>query len=247
MTLTNQFHKYKAALLSLPLNKALTKEDLLVEPFLMERYGKLEMYYAPHNEYVNRTAKVVIIGLTPGWSQMKMAFQVARSGLDQGLADAEISKIAKEAASFVGSMRSNLVFMLDQLELPQLLGIATSEELFQKQRHLLHTTSLLRYPVFKDMQNYTGSTPNLVNLPYLWETAYLSIQEELEGLEQALIIPLGKIVEVVLSRLVGEGKLTAQHCLWGFPHPSGANGHRHSQFNSNSNEMKRIVRELMLR
>ncbi|MFM1653563.1 hypothetical protein ACI7RC_15830 [Brevibacillus sp. B_LB10_24] len=32
-----------------------------------------------------------------------------------------------------------------------------------------------------------------------------------------------------------------RQCLWGFPHPSGANGHRHQQFASNYPLMKNIV------
>jgi hypothetical protein len=47
MTLTKHFNKYKTAMLTLPADKSLTKEDLLVDEFLMERHGKVEMYYAP--------------------------------------------------------------------------------------------------------------------------------------------------------------------------------------------------------
>ena len=42
----------------------------------------------------------------------------------------------------------------------------------------------------------------------------------------AFIIPLGKTVSTILQREVFRGALEAERCLFEFPHPSGANGHR---------------------
>ena len=42
----------------------------------------------------------------------------------------------------------------------------------------------------------------------------------------AFVIPLGKTVATVLRREVERGSLQAERCLFEFPHPSGANGHR---------------------
>jgi hypothetical protein len=248
MSLSLHFQEYKEAMLTLPADRALTKEDLLTDKFLMNRHGSIETYYAPHNEYVNPAARVVIIGITPGFSQMRAAYQIARAGLAEGLPETEICKRAKEGASFAGSMRHNLVSMLDQLGLPDYLGLSTSGELFEQQRSLLHTTSLLRYPVFVNQRNYSGSAPDLLSSSYLWEMSHLSILKELsllERKEQALIIPLGIKVEAALSMLIREGKLTASQCLSGFPHPSGANGHRYSQFSARFKSMQAAMREFL--
>jgi hypothetical protein len=245
MLLSNHLQKYKTAILSLPTDRSLTKDDLQVDDFLMARFGQVEIYYAPHNEYVNLSAKVMIIGITPGWVQMKTAYREARKGLEQGLRDEEICKRAKEEAGFAGSMRVNLISMLDALDLHRYLNIPSCEDLFLKHRNLLHTTSLLRFPVFIEKRNYTGANPTLFSAPFLRESALLSIQEEIQLLQRALIIPLGKTVERGLHLLERICRVDVRQCLWGFPHPSGANGHRHVQFTSNLSQMKHRIKAIV--
>jgi hypothetical protein len=244
MLISNHLKRYKQSMLLLPKDTELSKDDLLVDDFLMERNGKLEMYYTPHNEYINPSAKVVIIGLTPGWTQMRIAIQEAKAGLEEGLSDEDVCRKAKEAARFAGTMRINLIDMLNAIDLHRYLNILSCEELFQEQRVLLHTTSLLRFPVFVAKKNYNGTHPNLISNPFLKKAALLSVQEELKSMKPALIIPLGKMVERVLHLLVQEGKLDAEQCLWGFPHPSGANGHRHKQFAGHQDHMKNMIKAL---
>ncbi|WP_159882010.1 hypothetical protein [Paenibacillus puerhi] len=247
MSLSETWSKYEPAIRALPADRPLTKEDLLTEPFRMESQGRLEMYYAPHHEYANRSAKVVLIGITPGWTQMRIAFQTAREGLERGLPAQEIARRTKSAARFAGAMRSNLVLMLNALELPQALGLASSDELFENADGLLHTTSVLKYPVFVDKQNYTGSRPALMATPFLRERALLSIRSELEGFRDALIIPLGRTVEAVLRELPQGDCPGTEQLLAGFPHPSGANGHRHRQLAEGADRMKAVIRRVLVR
>lgn len=241
MLISTHLEQYKHAILSLPTDTIFTKEDLLVDDFLMARDGKLETYYAPHNEYALPSARVMILGITPGWNQMRIAMQEAKRGLEAGLSDEEVCRNAKQAASFVGSMRANLIDFLDALELHKYLRIASCKELFHEHRDLLHTTSLLRFPVFVEGRNYNGNDPGILTTPFLADAARGFMQEELQIWRQALLIPLGKSVESVLTVLEWEGKLDGQRCLWGFPHPSGANGHRHKQFAANLAGMKATV------
>lgn len=245
MLISNHLERYKAAMLSLPKGTELSKDDLQVDKLLMERSGKLEVYYAPHNEYINPSAKVIIVGLTPGFTQMRVAIQEAIIGLEAGLSDEEVCRRAKETARFAGTMRSTLVHMLDTLELHQYLNLTTCDELFQVQQKILHTTSLLRFPVFVEKKNYSGTNPILRSNPFLRDCALSSLGEELSILSQALIIPLGKTVEGMLQLLVSEDKLDHRRCLWGFPHPSGANGHRFKQFASHQENMTKALRDYL--
>ncbi|OME05582.1 hypothetical protein BSK54_00690 [Paenibacillus odorifer] len=240
MLLSTYLQQYKSAILSLPKGTVLTKQDLQVDKLLMERNGKVEMYYAPHNEYINPSAKVIIIGLTPGFTQMGIAIQEAIISLEAGLSDEEVCRTAKEAARFAGSMRNTLIHMLDTLKLHQHLNLTSCEELFQQQT-ILHTSSLLRFPVFVDKKNYSGAQPKLLSNSFLRAQALSSLREELNILSRALIIPLGKTVESILQLLVSAGELDKQRCLWGFPHPSGANGHRYKQFASQQEQMVKIL------
>ncbi|WP_312147456.1 uracil-DNA glycosylase family protein [Paenibacillus odorifer] len=212
-----------------------------MDKLLMERNGKVEMYYAPHNEYINPSAKVIIIGLTPGFTQMGIAIQEAIISLEAGLSDEEVCRTAKEAARFAGSMRNTLIHMLDTLKLHQHLNLTSCEELFQQQQTILHTSSLLHFPVFVDKKNYSGAQPKLLSNSFLRAQALSSLREELNILSRALIIPLGKTVESILQLLVSAGELDKQRCLWGFPHPSGANGHRYKQFASQQEQMVKIL------
>lgn len=243
MLLSNHLEQYKAVILSLPKGTALTKEDLQVDKLLMKCSGKLKMYYAPHNEYINPSAQVIIVGLTPGFTQMRIAIQEAIIGLKAGFSDEEVCRKAKEAARFAGSMRNTLIEMLNTLKLHQYLNLASCDALFQDHQTILHTTSLLRFPVFVETRNYSGNHPSLLSSSFLRETALLSLYEELEIMSHALIIPLGKTVESVLQLLVSEGKLNTKRCLWGFPHPSGANGHKYKQFANHQEHMIKTLQE----
>lgn len=238
MLISHYIENYRQVIGSLPGDRGLIREDLQTDDMLMLRSGPLEMYYAPHNEYLNPSAKLIIIGLTPGWTQMKTAMEEARRAMQEKVTDEELCRRAKEAASFAGTMRTNLTQMLDMLGLPRLLDISTCGELFGERRILLHTTSLLRFPLFVNKKNYSGAHPGLLTQPVLKDMALSSISNELEILKEALIIPLGTVVEETLRLSVQAGMLDAERCLWGFPHPSGANGHRGKQFAARQEQMR---------
>jgi hypothetical protein len=241
LLISNLFERYTAAIQSLPLNTTLTKEQLLVDDFLLRHEESIEMYFAPHNEYLNPRASVLIVGITPGWTQMEVAFRMARLYLEQDLPTKEVCKKVKAAARFAGPMRKNMVEMLNELELHKYLQIEDAEELFGDNHELLHTTSMLRYPVFAAKKNYNGHNPALLSTPLLREFCLQSVTTEIRHLHRPMIIPLGKTVETVMRVLASDGLIDPRQCLWGFPHPSGANGHRHKQFAQAFESMKQTV------
>lgn len=59
----------------------------------------------------------------------------------------------------------------------------------------------------------------------------------------AFYIPLGKSVEEVLECMVQENILRREQCLFVFPHPSGANGHRKKQLEENKEDLKRKIKD----
>lgn len=217
------------------------RESLLSESLLLEKDNKLAMYYAPHNEYINPNAKIVIIGITPGWQQMKTAIRQVAANLHLGLTEHQLLREAKLSARFSGLMRSNLITMLDQCGLQHILGIQTTKQLFTTHHSLLHTTSVIRYPVFYKDKNYTGHTPTIKQSTMLKHYAYEIFPEELKTLKNnTLIVPLGKVVDNIIQQVSGE--LNQQHTyLYGFPHPSGANGHRGKQFLQNYSNLKEKI------
>lgn len=217
------------------------KEDILVSKFKLYSKDNIEIYYAPHNEIVNELARVFIVGITPGWTQTSIAYKTANDGLKKGFSDEVIKKNCKKESRFAGSMRNNLIEMLDLIELNEKLGITSCSELFECYDNLLHTTSLIPYPVFINNKNYTGSNPKILDNMELFGYVKKYFYEEIKKLPNVLIIPLGKAVEEVLEFMISENLLRREQCLFGFPHPSGANGHRRKQFENNKESLINII------
>ena len=126
------------------------------------------------------------------------------------LDDESIKKKCKRNSRFAGSMRKNLIEMLDCLKLNEKLKLISCSELFEDKDYLLHTTSMIPYPVFVNGKNYTGSNPKILDNVILREYLKKYFYKEVELLADALIIPLGKSVEEVLELMIREKFLQVQ-------------------------------------
>ncbi|WP_462413218.1 uracil-DNA glycosylase family protein [Neobacillus sp. Marseille-QA0830] len=231
------FQQFEKNILQLPLKAAYERDDLRTEEFLMLKEDNIEVFWAPF-EYINKEAKVIIIGITPGWTQMELAFNYVRHHIHEEEWEQMLCN-AKKNASFGGTtMRKNLYDMLDGIGLHHALNINSCEQLFGDQHHLLHTTSVMRYPVFVDGQNYTGSKPKMLKTKAFLNMMNEVLVPEINSLPNAIIIPTGKAVSDVLRYLVEENKIHNQTILFDFPHPSGANGHRKKQYEANKENFK---------
>jgi len=236
----NLFSEFEGQIRALPVRERLERADLLIPPLRLHHENDLEMYYAPFGA-VNRSAAIVLLGITPGWTQMEIAYRVARREMEAGLSGAEICKRAKQKASFAGAMRTNLIRMLDDLGTASFLGIESTSELFGPAAALLHTASAIRYPVFVRGRNYTGHSPDMLRNPFLRDCVELVLGPELASVPDALIVPLGNAVSAVLEHLARRGDLSSERCLSGFPHPSGANGGRVRDFAARRRELTKMV------
>lgn len=236
------FEVFAPSIRALPGRQRLTKDDLLTDEFRLHQEERLAVYYAPF-DYVNEGAKVAVVGITPGWTQMEKAYRSARRDLLDGLGPVEVCRRAKQGASFAGSMRTNLISMLDALGLRAYLGIESAASLFSEHHPLLHTTSAVRYPVFVKGRNYTGHSPKLLKTDTLRWYVNNVLARELQRVTHALVVPLGRAVSAMLDHLAETGQLDRDRCLLGFPHPSGANGHRAREFAERRKSLERQLRE----
>ena len=196
-------------------------------------------------KHYNPKAKVFIIGITPGFQQMSAAIVTARKELEVSDNIEEIQYKCKVAARFSGSLRKNIISMLDGIELNKVLELQSCSELFEKKDYLLHTISLIPYPVFVKGENYTGHTPKLIKSDFLMKYVYDNFINEFNKLEESekiLLIPLGKAVEEVLLNLKYKGIIKENQILVGFPHPSGANVNRVTQFEENKENMIKFIK-----
>jgi hypothetical protein len=216
------FQQHRSTLLNLP--PASGFDDRL----LMEREGRLSIYYAPF-DYVNPEAKVVVVGITPGRTQMANALAEAQRQLRQGQEDAVAVRAAKQTAAFSGSIRPNLVALLDHVGIHAWLGIATTASLFDTDAHLFQPASVLCYPVFVDGKDYRG-TPNLLRTPLLQRYLLAHFAEQARRLPDAIFVPVGDTPAEALGFLASKGVIDPERILDGLPHPSGANGERVAYF-----------------
>ncbi|MGY4500540.1 hypothetical protein ACVWYH_004471 [Bradyrhizobium sp. GM24.11] len=119
--------------------------------------------------------------------------------------------------------------MLDHIGLAGWLGLGSTAELWTTQSDLVHFTSAIRYPVFINGENYSGS-PSMVTTPLLRQALLQYLAAEVSALPNAVWVPLGPKVSEGLALLVKRGLLSADRLLIGLPHPSGANAERISYF-----------------
>ena len=230
----------------LPIKDKYNKDEILINDFLIEKEEHIEIYYSPHNEYINSKARVFIVGITPGFQQMSTAISAARRELKNSNDIEEIQYKCKKAARFSGSLRNNLINMLDEIEINKYLKINSCSQLFEEKDYLLHTISLIPYSVFVKGKNYSGHTPKLMKSEFLMKYINENFVNELKSLDNVgniLIIPLGRSVEEVLYKLCENNIINENQILKGFPHPSGANVNRLIQLKENKEKMIKIIKD----
>ena len=170
--------------------KKIHTSSIVNKEFLIKKDGNIEIYYAPF-DYINTKAKIVIVGITPGLQQMLQSYEVINQG--------KSLKEVKDLSSFKGSMRTGLIKYLDELKINDILKIKSCESLFNKNSRYLHTTSLVKYPVFDKGKNYSGA--NILKKKILLDFIEKNFLEELKTLEKSIIIPLGNTVSSTIEYL----------------------------------------------
>jgi hypothetical protein len=195
----------------------------------LQRDPAYDIAYAPF-DWTNTQARVALVGITPGRHQGWAASMEAARALTQGASAEEALRRAQSTASFSGRMRLTLVSMLDEIGLPDLLGIESSADLFGDAAMLATHLSALAFPVFVDGLNYTGT--RILQEPVFVALIEQVLAAQLAQAPHALVIPLGRAAGQAVGFLVEQGDLDPARCLFGFPHPSAANGHRQKQFDA---------------
>ena len=211
--------------------ETINQKNVKDKKFLLEKEKNIEIYYAPF-DYINSKAKIVIVGITPGLQQMLQSYEV----INQGKSFKEV----KDLSSFKGSMRTGLIKYLDELKINDILKIKSCESLFNKNSKYLHTTSLVKYPVFDKGKNYSGA--NILKKKILLDFIEKNFLEELKTLKKSIIIPLGNTVSSTIEYLNNKYKLKLSCFLKGFPHPSGANARKNIQFKENKSSMIKLLK-----
>jgi hypothetical protein len=219
---------------------ALPTDDVRVPELLLWEERDLTVYYAPW-DWVNIKAKVMLVGITAGLYQAMVATRETKRCLQKGMSNEEALRCADAAASFSGPMRSNLITMLDGIGLQRALGIQSSAQLFTTHHYLAAHVSAIDYPLFVRGRNYAGGSPRLGDHPTLAALVVASLGPRVAMVRDAIVIPLGKAAQEGVQILVDRDLIDPRRCLFGFPHPSGANGWRLRQYQERGAELRQQV------
>lgn len=210
--------------------KTVNQKNIKDKKFLLKKEKNIEIYYAPF-DYINSKAKIMIVGITPGLHQMIQSFEAINNGRSL--------KEVKDLSSFKGSMRTTLIKYLDALKINKKLRIKSCESLFNINSRYLHSTSLIKYPVFDKGKNYSGSS--LLKKKILLDFLETHFVKELKKLNKTIIIPLGNTVSSTIDYLNDKFDLKLKCFLKGFPHPSGLNVRKDFQFKENKIKMMKLI------
>lgn len=186
-------------------------------------------FYAPF-DWVNKQADVMLVGLTPGPAQARIAWQSFIAAMQAGCGVEEASRQAKQAAAFQnpgGQMRRTIAEQMDHFGMNGLLGIESCEDLFDKAATRAHYTSVLRHPVWKD-KGGSMSGEEIMRSARLREIVDQYMTKELVLAPDAWVVTLGKEVDLVIDDLVQRGRLSRDRVLSGLKNPSSQQKNRHN-------------------
>lgn len=213
------FAKYATAL------ERMGKSGAKAPEFCLGTEGPYELRYIPF-EHINREARLVIVGITPGPNQVDLAYERAQALLRAGASEARILAEVIKTGGFGGkTMRPNLLKMLRHFEFDKLLGIQDVATLWSSDAHLLQSTSMVKHAAFKSGDPFNGSFEEVLASPLLkrcFMDCFVASLGELRS--DALYVALGPHPKAALDWCVAEGHLRAEQLVGAFCHPSSNGG-----------------------
>ncbi len=187
--------------------------------------GRYSLQYTPF-EYVNTSARLVIVGITPGPNQLVESYAEARKQLQYNLpVDQMLHEIKKVGAFGGATMRPNLVRMLHHFHVAELLGIAQEADLWGRSAQLFDATSVIPHAVFKGDKKFSGSFAEVLKSNLLrecFEDCFVASIREMTS--ESFYLGLGPTAEDALTWCVLHGYLRDTQLLGAIPHPSTESG-----------------------
>ncbi len=192
---------------------------------LIDAAGSDELFYIPF-EHVNPDARLVLIGITPGPTQLELAYAEAQRLLRAGSSERDVLIAAKRIGAFGGpSMRPNLVRMLKYFRIAQILGISNEEDLWDSASRHLHATSVVSHAAFRKGAMFAGSFAEVL-VSKVFRTSFF--EDFVPSVRQinpdAIYIALGPTPRAALEWCTVERILRKEQVLGALAHPSTSGG-----------------------
>lgn len=185
-------------------------------------------FYIPFTG-INEKARIIIAGLTPGFTQWQNAVAAAKDAIHRGLSDDEVLAAAKLTGAFSGPMRTLLIAELDSVGFHAAAGVSSSAVFFEEPGNV-HMTSVFTHPIFANGKGL-NTVGNLLERSELLRSSLRNgFAKEAAVLPNAFIFPLGKAATECCEWLIKAGELNADRVFPGLQHPSPANRARIDYF-----------------
>lgn len=214
------FQRFKPAL----------RASRLETDFVLGTESGFTVYYVPF-EYVNPSARLVLVGITPGPDQLKCAHATARRFLTSGShSDEDILREVKRSCAFDG-MRPRINAMLDHFAIPRCIGASTASTLWNADYGRFHTTSVVPNAAFRNGEYFNGPFSDVLKVALLrqqFEDVFIPSIRSINN--QAAYIGMGPVVDEALKTCVARRVLRPEQVLGYFPHASGSSGSQFAYF-----------------
>ena len=181
----------------------------------------IRIIWAPFDT-INSSARLAIIGVTPGPTQALLSYRAARRAVGDG-SDIQASlEQAKTASSFRGDvMEPNLKSLLEHSGVAERAGIDDIDLLWTEEAHKVHFTSTIRYPTFINSKLFNNQIDTLAHAE-LRRYVDTYLVEELRSLPaDAQIVVLGKKGPRIVRHAAKIGGIDDKRII-SLPHPSGS-------------------------
>jgi hypothetical protein len=177
-------------------------------------------------EHIERDARLVLVGITPGPTQLGLSYEEAARQIRSGASDGAVLREAKRVAGFGGSsMRPNLMRMLNHFGFASIYGIRYIEDLWGSHARLLHSTSVVPHAAFRREKMFAGSFADVRASPIFWESFRRDFVGSIPELNpDAHFVALGQTARDALDWCVANGHLRHDRVLGAFAHPSTSGG-----------------------
>jgi len=197
--------------------------------FLLGNDRDYNVFYVPF-ELTNSEARLALVGITPGPTQMAEAYAAAQLALRANASDEEVLFKAKQAAAFAG-MRDRINEMLDHFAIPRHLGISSAYSLWSSDFQYFLPTSIVPNAAFKGEAYFNGPFSAVLDVPLLrqqFETVFIPSIEKLRS--RTVYIAMGPVVDESLRWCASRGVIKERQLLGYFPHASGNSGSQFAYF-----------------
>jgi hypothetical protein len=197
--------------------------------FELGREGRYSLHYIPF-EHVNKVAKLVIVGITPGPNQLELAYETAQQRIRACNSESEtLVEVKKHGAFGSKTMRPNLTKMLNHFGFDEILGIDDINSLWGNNAHLLHSTSVLPHAAFEVRKGkdspFAGDFNEVMGCD-LFRECFLDcfVPSVNEINSEAKYIGLGRCPEQALVWCVEKGYLRKDQVIGALSHPATTGG-----------------------